>query len=51
MRVLVLLKRVCVCVCVRGSDHSEAVFRNGIIATASKEQQTFFVKKLDGHLE
>ncbi|CAN0191071.1 unnamed protein product [Pylaiella littoralis] len=32
------------------STHSEAVFKNGIIATASMSQQDFFVGKLDGHL-
>eukprot|EP00904_Undaria_pinnatifida_P011578 jgi/Undpi1/7550/HiC_scaffold_22.g10023.m1 len=32
------------------STHSEAVFENGIVATASKKQQDFFVTKLDGNL-
>ncbi|CBN78756.1 conserved unknown protein [Ectocarpus siliculosus] len=32
------------------STHSQALFKNGIIATASKEQQDFFVTKLDGNL-
>lgn len=32
------------------SGHSQAVFRNGIIATASKKQQEFFVEKLEGAL-
>ncbi|CAM9354181.1 unnamed protein product [Laminaria digitata] len=32
------------------STHSEALFKNGIVATASKEQQAFFVEKLDGNL-
>lgn len=32
------------------SNHDEAKFTKGIIATASKEQQEFFVEKLDGNL-
>lgn len=34
----------------RPSSHSQAVFDKGIIATASIEQQDYFVNKIDGNL-
>lgn len=45
--IMVLYRVFCRC----GSDHSQALFTNGIVATQSQDRHKYFVSKLDGQLQ